>query len=310
MEEDLLESPDSAAGGPAEPLPPPEEMEEERTKDDEILFTDHNQSPPVSRPTKRRREGSLVGEHSKDLLTVRRDFKKFSTNLERVNSHLQFIRDCEDKCLTPKGLRIPIKCNAFMAERTEVKRRFTDTIYSAEHQFVSSLKAHYVTCRDGLKESLETLQEIENSIVPSADPAAVEEHQRLMTRTRENLRKTGERLEEKKTRKLELLGKSKTSESKGGKGNDRGGKQHGKGKRSRGKRRKPNSNGPSTSEPLSLTTPTTSQPNETALIEYLGRALRQLGGGQPPSLPPPPSKTPLREHPKHPAGRDRVRGPN
>ena len=141
----------------------------------------------------------------KTLLSLRQKYKKTRTNIARVSSHLAFISKCENEEKIPKGLQVNVKCNALLADLSNIKQEFATTKGTAEHDFSSSLLGHYRIVKGKLESELKTLEETIAAKLENVDPGTRKTHEDLMTKTVENITKHQQRLEERKKRKMDYL---------------------------------------------------------------------------------------------------------
>ena len=95
----------------------------------------------------------------KNLLALRQKYKKTSSNLTKIQSHLNFISACIERGHTPKGLQIPTRCNALLADLTSVKTRFKHTRLKAERDLHGSLHLELKTIQDAMDRRLEDIHE-------------------------------------------------------------------------------------------------------------------------------------------------------
>ncbi len=144
-------------------------------------------------------------EKDKSLLSLRQQYKKAKTNITRATSHLNFLQQCEEQQKTPKGLRVNVKCNALLADYTNVKDQFKTTKDNAEEEFKDYLKEHYDLLTVKLNEDLEMIEANMKSQLEKASPEAKKEHQDLMKKTSDNIAKHEERLQSRKKHKYDLL---------------------------------------------------------------------------------------------------------
>ena len=123
-----------------------------------------------------------------------------------MHSHLEFIQKCREKASAPKGLRIKVKCNALLADFTDIGHRFKEIKNQAEEDFMEALIQHYelTTSRLETEKSL-LISEMDKLCQNCHDTQTAEAHQSLLEKTQENILKLRERLEEKKNKKLESL---------------------------------------------------------------------------------------------------------
>ena len=140
------------------------------------------------------------------LLTLRKRYKRARCNLMRVNSHLDFIRECQQKQLTPKGLRVNVKCNALLKDLTDVGHRFKETTACAEKQYLEALVAHYQTATTKLEEEKQSIEALmEDTCQRTRDKKTADTHRELLRKTLDNMDKKEKALDTKKKRKMELM---------------------------------------------------------------------------------------------------------
>ena len=104
----------------------------------------------------------------------------------------------------PKGLTVNVRCNALLAEITNIEDRFKDTKHESEYMFSESLRLHYQHMKTELEKDLVAL---ENDMQDESTKATEEErelHQEMMDKTKVNIEKQQERLETKKRKILDL----------------------------------------------------------------------------------------------------------
>lgn len=176
------------------PLPPPT-PEEDALLDGDVQITGNGVTPMET-------EGS---EERKTLLSLRQAFKKNRCNLNRIESHLQFIDTCLQDGRVPRGLRVNVSCNALLADLTRVREKFRETKDVAEKGFSHSLKDHYLELKEKLTRDLIKLDEEMELEMRRASLEEREEHRKMMEKTKENVNKLEKNVQETKKRKLELL---------------------------------------------------------------------------------------------------------
>ena len=146
------------------------------------------------------------GDSENQLLVLRKKYKRTCSGLVKMHSHLEFIQKCREKASAPKGLRIKVKCNALLADFTDIGHRFKEIKNQAEEDFMEALIQHYelTTSRLETEKSL-LISEMDKLCQNCHDTQTAEAHQSLLEKTQENILKLRERLEEKKNKKLESL---------------------------------------------------------------------------------------------------------
>ena len=77
------------------------------------------------------------------MVVWRRDFfwdrfshKKTSVALAKADTHLNFTSSCQNSKKMPKGLRINVRCSAFLADQTDINHQFTETTEKAEQGYI------------------------------------------------------------------------------------------------------------------------------------------------------------------------------
>ena len=145
----------------------------------------------------------IAARENKSLLALRQDYKKTKSNLDRANSHLDFIQDCISREKVPRGLQVNVKCSALMADATGVTERFKKTKTTAEKEYSNSLRGHYIAVRSLLHDRVKELErQMERELTRASDEER-ELHRTMMEKTRTNLQRQKEQLAERKKKKLE-----------------------------------------------------------------------------------------------------------
>jgi hypothetical protein len=140
------------------------------------------------------------------LLALRKSYKKTKANLARTISHLGFMRTCTDLHQVPKGLRVTTKCHALLKDMSNVEARFTGTSRDAEKQFLDHLTHHYKEVERALKqESLHIEQSMEQTLARVQNREIIQEHDRMMAQTNQNIEKLETKLEETKAKKQRAI---------------------------------------------------------------------------------------------------------
>ena len=174
----------------------------------------------------RHREKKQDNLQTKRLLELRQSFRKTMSNLARAQSHLNFSLECEADRITPKGLRCNVHCHALMKETTTVELDFKNISEHAEGGYVSALTTHYASLVEKLTTEAAKIQEDMRNAVATANPAVAEIHNNLLRKTMENLDNLREKLDAKKTSKMNWIKnnphKEKTRPPRGRGGGDRG----------------------------------------------------------------------------------------
>lgn len=143
----------------------------------------------------------------KSLLILRQEYKKLKLNLNKTRSHLEFIRACLDKETTPRGLQVNVRCNALLADFTDIKERFAGTKQTAENSYTQALLLHYAKLEMKLKKDAEAVTAEMEATSRTVTPEERQQHQEMLTKTDINIQKQQEELTERKKKKLEFLDK-------------------------------------------------------------------------------------------------------
>jgi hypothetical protein len=70
-----------------------------------------------------------------ELLALRQKYRRVCNDLARARSHLKFVTESQTKGTTPRGLRINVRCHAFLKRQTNVEEEFKETTRCAEAEF-------------------------------------------------------------------------------------------------------------------------------------------------------------------------------
>lgn len=89
------------------------------------------------------------------LLDLRKMLKCEKCSLIKVESHLEFLKKCEESNLIPSGLNINIKCHAYKAGNITLPERLDAIISQAEKDL---LLAHYSQLRDKLQDRADDME--------------------------------------------------------------------------------------------------------------------------------------------------------
>ena len=139
------------------------------------------------------------------LLSLRRDYKKTSVSLAKANSHLNFVSSCQTTKKTPKGLRVGIRCSAFLADQTNVQQQFSETTTKAEHGYVHHLNTHYENVIVQLSQKKALLQDTMSTVQAQATPEEKENHLAMLEKTDTNINKLSNDLGKRKQKKLSTI---------------------------------------------------------------------------------------------------------
>ena len=222
-------------------------------------------------------------ESDRDLLALRKGFKRSASNLARSRSHLGFIQECVSRKLTPKGLKIGTQCHALLADMTDVKLRFDQTKNTAETDFADHLVRHYMELVKTFEKEVAQI-ETEMTVLLQAikDGPTIDHHKEIMDKMTANLRKHEVLLEESKKKKLSALsapGPSRTRKRQPPpyQNNKRNGNKQ-------GNRR----NTPNAKDTITDHTPNTNSNELVSLLQGLKSLLTNFSSAAPPLLQQPP----------------------
>ncbi len=177
---------------PNKQLPPPPERKENMEENEEQMEITEEDDRLLETNT----------NEYKALLAGRKKYKKLQSQLARVSSHAD---ECSQEGITPKGLRVNVKCNALLPDYSNVRQRFKQTSTQAEGEFKTSLEVHYSTAKDRLEREVEELKETLTTVLSTASTSEREEHSQMMATTDNNISKEMEKLRETKVKKMEFL---------------------------------------------------------------------------------------------------------
>ena len=237
-------------------------MEVPEEEQQQLLSSGRTTTPSTSATT------PPLSDVAKALIGARQHLRKLWSKQARVHSHLSFCEACLSRDITARGLQVQTKCNALLADYTNVKERFAIAGRTAEISFKDSLVYHYSTASKKLH--LEVL-DVERSIVSllvRATPEEREEHDKVIQASKESVDREKARLTESKNKKLTFLSLSPNR----GRGAGRA--------RGRGRRGPPQSRGAAVTDHYS------DEKLDHLLDALMGRMEQRQGRGQPqPSAP-------------------------
>ena len=139
------------------------------------------------------------------LLKLRKDYKRTSVSLIKAKAHLGFISSCKSQEKTPRGLKINVKCSAFLADHTNILDQFTKTTNAAEKDYVSDLDSHYKKIVTQLAQKQALLVKTMKTVETQASNEEKEAHQNMLLKTKTNVQKLSSDIEKKKKRKLDHI---------------------------------------------------------------------------------------------------------
>ena len=115
-------------------------------------------------------------------------FKKSKSKLERAKSHLDFLTECKNTCITPLGLKIRKECHALLKEYTSISAHFKAICKRGEAELLEALLDHYQTLVTKLRPELTVVETaMEQAASSSTDFSANSEHDALLNKTNENI---------------------------------------------------------------------------------------------------------------------------
>jgi hypothetical protein len=139
------------------------------------------------------------------LLSLRKNYKKTSVSLTKAEAHSEFLTACKEQQQTPKGLKVNVRCSAFLADLTNVKTQFVETTKQAEEDYVTHLNGHYDMVVNQLTQKQSILKDTMKSLEQQATREEKKCHQDMMTKTDNNVQKLSTELGKRQHRKLENI---------------------------------------------------------------------------------------------------------
>ena len=137
---------------------------------------------------------------------MRQQYKRVQTNGTRIRSQLSFIEQCRREDKVPKELQVNVKCNTFLQDLSNVLQKFHTTKTTAEESYFKALWEHYVSAKAKMDVQL---KELEEAIILKLTQVSIEEraeHEYLMAKMRDNVKKQEQRLQDRKQDKIQKLG--------------------------------------------------------------------------------------------------------
>ena len=125
----------------------------------------------------------------RNLLHLRRNWKRHSHTNRAAQLHLDFLTSCAQHDLTPKGLRIKTRCVALAAGRTQVNQAFTSAIRKAEKEIRDVLINHYRDLVQLAEYDLTTTTTDLDTAEQQASPDTLVRHQQIFKSTQRNITK-------------------------------------------------------------------------------------------------------------------------
>ena len=179
------------------------EFDDERAN---LLTTPSQSSSPVKETsTEPDQPMDTEGDTAQKLLSLRKNYKKTTVALTKAKAHRGFIKTCRGKQQTPKGLKVHLKCSAFLADFTNISAQFDDTSKKAEAAYLSNLDAHYEKVVNQLAQKQTLLEETMTTLTGHASDQEKDSHQEMLEKTNNNVQKLSDELDKKKKRKLENI---------------------------------------------------------------------------------------------------------
>ena len=139
------------------------------------------------------------------LLKMKKNYKRISVSLAKAKAHFSFVSACKTEEKTPRGLKINVKCSAFLADHTNIRDEFTKTSNMAEKSYVSDLNGHYSKVVDELAQKQSLLINTMKTLETGATIEEKEAHANMLLKTESNVQKLSLDLEKRKKRKLDNL---------------------------------------------------------------------------------------------------------
>ena len=177
-------------------------------EDNEILQPGFTLSTPTSEDEVRPKttpvpmETESKSKLSDRLLALRKDYKKTSVALAKADAHLNFTSSYQNSKKTPKGLRINVRCSAFLADQTNINHQFTETTEKAEQGYIKHLNTHYEKITTQLSQKKSLLQTTMNSLQTQATEQEKTTHLDMIEKTDNNVEKLSYEIGKRKRNKL------------------------------------------------------------------------------------------------------------
>jgi len=144
-------------------------------------------------------------EAGQALLAARKRLRKLRSQIVRVKSHLDFCKECHRMNKVPKGLKVNVRCNALLADYSNVRQKFDQTKATAEHGFRDNLEEHYEVTLDRLQGEIRDVERAAEAALERATQEERAEHMERMTTMETAVGKEEKELEDTKRRKLTAL---------------------------------------------------------------------------------------------------------
>ena len=142
---------------------------------------------------------------STHLTLLRKRFKKLSFALATATSHFSYLQECQQRRLTPPGLRTNRSCQASSKDLTDIDRRFNDLLRETERNLINILINHYVQAQTQLVQLIHDNQTETAQITTQADPNTLNTHVDLLNKTKVNIEKFKRKLHITKLNKIRNL---------------------------------------------------------------------------------------------------------
>ena len=149
-------------------------------------------------------------EQKRSLLDLRKTFKRKTSVLNRIESHLAFIDKCQELKIMPRGLRLNKNCDVLLKAHTSVVKDFHNIIQEAEAKLRACLINHYMSMQEKIGTELEAIAAETHEALRQASPTERKDHDDLMNKTSNNLDRQKERMNDIKIRKMETIITSQT----------------------------------------------------------------------------------------------------
>ena len=191
----------------AQNMPDPEiDGSAHQPTDTSMEYQDEEDIILLADPTTRNMDTTTGEEEEETLLSLRKRYKRTLANLMRVGSHMDFVVECQRKKLTPRGLRINVRCNALLANQTTVSHRFKEITGKTESDYLKALAEHYLTSTKNLEKEKNDLEAaMEAACRGARDRKTVDLHRELLQKTIANMDTKEKALDLKKKKKLDGL---------------------------------------------------------------------------------------------------------
>ena len=159
-------------------------------------------------PSRSTHSASITGsvhEEEDALLHLRKQYHHTLTAITKAEHHRSFLKQCQQENRVPKGLQIKLTPQAYMSDSTTINTEFNNITRQAEQNLCDTLIRHYDTLHEKLTAQLNEIEEKMAETAASESETTIETHEALIQKTIANIHKRKSTLQEKATKKIEIL---------------------------------------------------------------------------------------------------------